>query len=224
MSLREGTTAEGGSKLKNCCGHFCKWSIGFRLLKIKWSPFLSTLFRLRGGIYIPQHWNWANLCLHGLKSVKVTLYDFPGSSGFFLVLSEHGLSVCSLSGHSLSEPRRPAVRSPHHPWPHVDGSQSSWAQSLDDPSPGAWHVNDKGFRGLWPHHLCKSSPILGTSMQLKLHMLWWQASSADSIWILAPQNPRAYDRVLFYSTKPGVVYWAVIITGPHTNFNICFHS
>lgn len=116
----------------------------------------------------------------------------------------------------------PAVRSPHHPWPHVDGSQSSWAQSLDDPSPGAWHVNDKGFRGLWPHHLCKSSPILGTSMQLKLHMLWWQASSADSIWILAPQNPRAYDRVLFYSTKPGVVYWAVIITGPHTNFLLSF--
>lgn len=85
--MREGTTAEGGSKLKHCCGHFCKQSIGFRLFKIKWSPILSTLFPLRGAVHIPQHWKWANLCLHGLKSVKVTLYDFPGSSGFFLVLS-----------------------------------------------------------------------------------------------------------------------------------------
>ena len=96
-------------------------------------------------------------CAYMDLSVKVTLYDFPGSSGFFLVLSEHGLSVCSLLGHSLSEPRRPAVRSPHHPWLHVGGSQSSWAQSLDDLSPGAWHVSHKGFRRLWPH-ICVSLP------------------------------------------------------------------
>lgn len=56
-------------------------------------------------------------------------------------------------------------------------------------------------------------------------MLWRQDSPADQAppeFLTHRIQELQIKRLSFYSTVFGVVYWAVMITGPHTNFKIHF--
>lgn len=193
----------GGSKLKIVVAISVNDLLGLGYLKIKWSPFLSTLFPLRGGIHIPQHWNWANLCLHGLKSVKVTLYDFPGSSGFFLFFQNMVCQYVPFWGtptQNLACCEKPTPPMATRRW-------SLWAQL----SPVLGWSQPRSL-DMW---MTKASEDYDPTICVSLPQYWDVHAAeapyavvtsqlcADSIWILAPQNPRAYDRVLFYPLSLG---------------------
>lgn len=214
-------------KVRNHCGHFCKQSIRLRLFKRKWSTNSLTVFPLRGRIYLPHPWNWGSLCLLWLNSTEeAILYDLPGyfrlPPSSLRTLAVKNVPSWNTLSQNLSTMLWEAQTTRGHMYVPLVNSPS-WAQPLIHPAqePATWVTKPPEDSSL---HSCRSPSTTWVFPAEAPHIVETSQSCRAPSEFLTHRIQENIKGLLFYPAKFGVVYWAVIITGPHTNFNICFPS